>query len=518
MSNQFKGRSGLGPEGDDDPSFQVVLVTGSDEAGEEEGVRSLRPGEVKARPQAAVGADFDIISGRGFRVTSGEAASVELEEGADFDTATGRGLGRERSSPLGVARAAGVVDEVAGSVGVADGVAGTGSVREGAAVAGEDESEDESVVPVSPRSGASPVLPLPAGGGGEADIRWVGEVLRQAREEAGLSLEAVAKETRIRVSHLAALEAGRVDRMPGLTFVVGFLRIYARFLNLPEGEVVERFTAAVEGKRSQLAPQVFDPPTPARSRPGQSLALGGLLLLIVLAVGFEPLMTLLSGGPERPERTEGTAELSEASPPGDPLAADEEAVAGQEVRLPSGPTEVVSGLGSAAPSVGGDGVPAPPLPPAVKEESVADGRRAGGVVLPEGAEEAETLPPDGGEKGDESPAPESREGGGLLGWLAAKLGLGSGDSEEAVVSEEASVEEDEAAPSLREESPSGSVALTPAATVKGNGEKSPAPSMAAGKAGEKKPAAVTEPVAAAGKAGEKKPAVVTEPVAAAGKA
>jgi cytoskeleton protein RodZ len=60
----------------------------------------------------------------------------------------------------------------------------------------------------------------------------IGHILQQKRQALGLSLDDVAEQTRIRMSHLESLEENRFDDLPGPTYVTGFLRIYARFLGL----------------------------------------------------------------------------------------------------------------------------------------------------------------------------------------------------------------------------------------------------------------------------------------------
>ncbi len=61
----------------------------------------------------------------------------------------------------------------------------------------------------------------------ETDVPSVGERLRAAREEKGLSLEDIAAQTRIPRRHLESIEAGDWDRLPAPTYTIGFARSYA---------------------------------------------------------------------------------------------------------------------------------------------------------------------------------------------------------------------------------------------------------------------------------------------------
>ncbi len=61
-----------------------------------------------------------------------------------------------------------------------------------------------------------------------------GKRLRAAREAAGLSREEVAVQLRLHVRLITALEENDYDALPGSTFTTGYLRNYARLLELPE--------------------------------------------------------------------------------------------------------------------------------------------------------------------------------------------------------------------------------------------------------------------------------------------
>lgn len=69
----------------------------------------------------------------------------------------------------------------------------------------------------------------------------VGEKLNEERIKRGLSLDEVAKATKIRVSFLAAIEKSEYQELPSGTYAHGFVRNYARFLKLPEQEILALF-------------------------------------------------------------------------------------------------------------------------------------------------------------------------------------------------------------------------------------------------------------------------------------
>jgi cytoskeleton protein RodZ len=64
----------------------------------------------------------------------------------------------------------------------------------------------------------------------------VGAVLRDAREQRGLSLDQLAQATKIRVTVLQAIETNRGEKLPEPIFLRGFVRAYAREVGLnPQG-------------------------------------------------------------------------------------------------------------------------------------------------------------------------------------------------------------------------------------------------------------------------------------------
>jgi transcriptional regulator with XRE-family HTH domain len=60
----------------------------------------------------------------------------------------------------------------------------------------------------------------------------LGEFLRRERELRHISLDDVAERTKISRRYLEAIEEGRYDRLPGETFVRGFIRSYAQSVGL----------------------------------------------------------------------------------------------------------------------------------------------------------------------------------------------------------------------------------------------------------------------------------------------
>src|SRR3569623_3453608 len=60
----------------------------------------------------------------------------------------------------------------------------------------------------------------------------IGDRLRIAREAKGLSLDDVARQTRIPIRHLEHIEREEWDALPAITYSVGFVRSYANAVGL----------------------------------------------------------------------------------------------------------------------------------------------------------------------------------------------------------------------------------------------------------------------------------------------
>ena len=80
-------------------------------------------------------------------------------------------------------------------------------------------------------------------------METLGDYLKNQRESRNITLEEVAKVTKIRKTILKAIEGNRHDLLPPRVFTQGFLKIYASFLELDESAVVKRYQEALEGIR-----------------------------------------------------------------------------------------------------------------------------------------------------------------------------------------------------------------------------------------------------------------------------
>jgi cytoskeleton protein RodZ len=83
-----------------------------------------------------------------------------------------------------------------------------------------------------------------------APVPAVGDVLRRARADLGLSVDAVAQKLRLAPKQILALESEDYEHLPGPTYVRGYLRSYAQLLGLAPETVVGLYNRHPSAARS----------------------------------------------------------------------------------------------------------------------------------------------------------------------------------------------------------------------------------------------------------------------------
>lgn len=121
----------------------------------------------------------------------------------------------------------------------------------------------------------------------DATLFGVGDRLRRAREAAGLTLEDVASETRISHRHLADIETGDWDSLPGRTYAIGFARNFARMVKLDQDEIAAQVRAELDARKPEASfgAAKFEPGDPARV-PSSALAWLSVLGIVLLVAGL----------------------------------------------------------------------------------------------------------------------------------------------------------------------------------------------------------------------------------------
>ncbi len=121
----------------------------------------------------------------------------------------------------------------------------------------------------------------------ESPVFSVGQVLREAREKQGMSIEDVATQIKLAPRQIEALEADDLSRLPELAFVRGFIRSYAKILKLDASALLSNMNeskpVAVELSRGSV-----DVPFPVESlvRRQNLIWSAVAIILVVLIAGF----------------------------------------------------------------------------------------------------------------------------------------------------------------------------------------------------------------------------------------
>jgi cytoskeleton protein RodZ len=202
----------------------------------------------------------------------------------------------------------------------------------------------------------------------------IGMALRDARVARNLSLAEVSALLRIRESHLEAIELEDFDQLPGNVYAIGFIRTYAQYLELNEGDLIMRFKAA--SVDPGIADMVFEEEEETEQISGAlkiSLLVVGALVVYVLwlvagAQDDEITVSTVVQTPVAPVETPASpvvdAEAAEADAPAAPDAASKavpDALAADAATdttpTDTAATDTASGSQSAAQAI--DTTPAP---------------------------------------------------------------------------------------------------------------------------------------------------------------
>lgn len=139
----------------------------------------------------------------------------------------------------------------------------------------------------------------------------LGEKLRKAREERGISISEVAEQTRISPLYLKSIEQDDYKPLPGGIFNKGFVRSYARYIGFDENEALQDYSRLMaetatptEADQTLHHSEVWTDDRSARSM-GPTVIFA-VVILALLAGGIVLLVRYLSG-PSGPSTTANIA-------------------------------------------------------------------------------------------------------------------------------------------------------------------------------------------------------------------
>ncbi|WP_394787493.1 helix-turn-helix domain-containing protein [Rhodoferax sp.] len=187
-----------------------------------------------------------------------------------------------------------------------------------------------------------------------------GQMLRQAREATGLHVAALAVSLKVPVAKLEALEAGRMDLLPDLTFTRALAATVCRTLKIDPAPVLENLPATAVSRLGADAPAMSTPFRPPGSSvrlsfrgqmPSPAVIAVAVLLLAAVAVVLWPkapetTVAVLAPGAESSGTPMAPTPSPDASTPAvEPVPAVTEAAAPV---VPAAPAAVVAPAPAAA--------------------------------------------------------------------------------------------------------------------------------------------------------------------------
>jgi cytoskeletal protein RodZ len=119
-------------------------------------------------------------------------------------------------------------------------------------------------------------------------MRKISEILKDAREDKGLSLETIERETKIKKEFLEAIEAGRFGKLPSDSYAQGFVRNYAKYLGIPLSSAIPLFRREFKSKHKDHIIPEFRKSQHKFSRKFflSAKTLGVAFVVLVLAIYF----------------------------------------------------------------------------------------------------------------------------------------------------------------------------------------------------------------------------------------
>jgi cytoskeleton protein RodZ len=115
----------------------------------------------------------------------------------------------------------------------------------------------------------------------------VGQLLRTARVNRGLSVEDVARQLRLSVRQITALEEDNYDKLVSNTFLRGFVRNYAKLLQIDASPLLQQLEQLLPPAPAQtITYQIEGIPFPSNRKQGARsfLIVGGAILALVLLI------------------------------------------------------------------------------------------------------------------------------------------------------------------------------------------------------------------------------------------
>ena len=117
----------------------------------------------------------------------------------------------------------------------------------------------------------------------ESKVQSAGHLLKEARLAQSLTLEGVSKQLRINTRYLIHLEEDQ-ENFTFDVYTLGFLRSYAKYLNLDDDDIILKFKAQMGSLLPTHVP--FPAPLPGKGMPSFRILVLSFLALVVFSMGW----------------------------------------------------------------------------------------------------------------------------------------------------------------------------------------------------------------------------------------
>jgi len=114
----------------------------------------------------------------------------------------------------------------------------------------------------------------------------LGEKLRQAREERGISIAEVAEQTRISPFYIESIERDDYKPLPGGIFNKGFVKSFAKYVDIDEQQALADYTSLISAVQpaDEDEPRSYRPEVLTDDNSGRSMAPTIIMAVVILAL------------------------------------------------------------------------------------------------------------------------------------------------------------------------------------------------------------------------------------------
>ncbi len=115
-------------------------------------------------------------------------------------------------------------------------------------------------------------------------IQGPGQILKQARERAGLTTQQIADKIRLKKSLIEDIEVDNYDINISLTFIKGYLKLYAKHVDVPEADILVAFGNLNTQKKEPAKLQSFSRRIANQANDDKLMLVTYLILAVVIAL------------------------------------------------------------------------------------------------------------------------------------------------------------------------------------------------------------------------------------------